>query len=241
MNKVQTESREQSAADQAYEQLRKMAITYHFRPNERLNEVTLSKQLNVSRTPLREALNRLAMEGFLGSGPTRGFYCRPLDAKEIFDLYELRCELEVANVRLVCERASEAQLEELHNFVHTIGKKRAEMDVMDQLRIDEEFHERLSRLGGNGEVSRVLENINARIQFARWIDMEGRLSHTDTEHQELVALLRKRDADACADLMRDHISRRLDQIVEVIKEGFARIYMRETPDPRKSMKEETEA
>lgn len=225
MNLKKRKSRAQSSADRAYERLRKMAVTYQFRPSERLNEVWLSKQFKVSRTPLREALNRLAMEGFLSTGPNRGFYCRPLDAKEIFDLYELRCELEVANVRMVCERVRDEQLEELESFVLTIGKKRADMDVMDQLRIDEEFHERLARLSGNGEVARVLENVNARIQFARWIDMDGRLSHTDTEHRQIVEKLKKRDADGCAELMRAHISRRLDQIVEVIKEGFARIYM----------------
>ena len=225
MNLKKKNLRAQSSADRAYERLRKMAVTYQFRPSERLNEVWLSKQFKVSRTPLREALNRLAMEGFISSGPNRGFYCRPLDAKEIFDLYELRCELEVANVRMVCERAKDEQLLELESFVLTIGKKRVEMDVMDQLRIDEEFHERLARLSGNGEVTRVLENVNARIQFARWIDMDGRLSHTDTEHRQIVEKLKQRDVEGCEELMRSHISRRLDQIVEVIKEGFARIYM----------------
>lgn len=214
-----------SSADHAYAKLRQMAVTYQFRPGERLNEVWLSKQLKVSRTPLREALNRLTTEGFLRSSRNRGFYCRPLDAKEIFDLYEMRCEVEVASVRFACARATDEQIRELELFSKTSGKKRADMDVMDQLRLDEEFHERLATISGNSEILRILENVNARIQFARWIDMEGRLPHTDGEHVEIIDLLKKRDADGCAKLMRSHISRRLDQIVEVIKEGFARIYI----------------
>lgn len=225
MNAPKRKSRTHSSAARTYEQLRHMAITYKFRPGERLNEVWLSKQLKVSRTPLREALNRLTMEGFLRSGHNRGFYCRPLDAKEIFDLYELRCEIEVTSVRLACERATDEQIRELENFVQTSGKKRADMDVMDQLLIDEEFHERLARISGNSEILRILENVNARIHFARWIDMEGRLPYTDSEHVQIVRKLKKRDTDGCTALMRSHISRRLDQIVEVIKEGFARIYI----------------
>src|SRR5690606_8809543 len=83
------------SADRVYEQIKSMAITYRFRPGERINEVDLARQLNVSRTPLREALNRLATEGFLTTAPNRGFFGRPLDTKAVFDLYEFRRCLEV--------------------------------------------------------------------------------------------------------------------------------------------------
>ena len=66
-----------------------MAITYCLRPGERINEVELARALNVSRTPLREALNRLVMEGFLTSRLNKGFFARSLDANEVFQLDHL--------------------------------------------------------------------------------------------------------------------------------------------------------
>lgn len=215
----------EGSAARAYRELREMAMMYRFRPGERINEVALAKQLQVSRTPLREALSRLASEGFIESGE-RGFWARPLDAKQAFDLYELRRELEMSNARFVCERASERELRELWDYCDTMGRKRFSCDVFRQLSVDEEFHERIALLSKNGENLRLLQNINARIRFVRWIDMGGRLAETDSEHRAIAERLLARDSEAAVDLMRRHITRRLDQIVEVIKEGYARIYMK---------------
>src|ERR1700743_403542 len=88
-----------SIVDRVYEQLKAMAISYEFKPGERLNEGELAKRLGVSRTPLREALNRLNTEGFLRFTPGKGFFCRELDAHEIFALYALRQSIEVAGER----------------------------------------------------------------------------------------------------------------------------------------------
>jgi len=94
-----------SVVDKVYDELKAMAINYALRPGERLNEIELSKRLGVSRTPLREALNRLSTEGFLRFIPGRGFYCRELNPKEIFDLFELRKAIEISGVRLSTHRA----------------------------------------------------------------------------------------------------------------------------------------
>src|ERR1700752_1900901 len=89
-----------SIVDRVYEHLKAMAVSYEFKPGERLTEGELARHLGLSRTPLREALNRLNTEGFLRFTPGKGFFCRELDAHEIFDLYELRKSIEVASVRL---------------------------------------------------------------------------------------------------------------------------------------------
>ena len=213
-------------AERAYEQLRTMAITYQFRPLERLAEADLVKRLKVSRTPIREALNRLVTEGFLVFTPNRGFQCRPLDAKEIFDLYEVRRSLEVAAARLAVERATDEELQELGAFLKTSRAAPEGASVVDLVGLDEAFHERIATLSRNGELLHILRNINARIRFCRWIDMEnGRRQATQTEHAEMLEALMARDADRCAAAMNGHITRRLDQIVDVIREGYARIYM----------------
>lgn len=214
-----------TAATRAYRELRDRAVMFRIPPGMPIKEVGLAKELNVSRTPLREALNRLASEGFIEATPSKGFTGRSLDPKEIFDLYELRVELEVLAARLACERATDEDLRRLSSFCRTEGQKRFHDRVSVQLKVDEEFHESIARLSGNAQLERVLRNTNARIRFVRWIDMEGRLHTTDDEHQRIVDALESRDADQCAELLRGHIQRRMDQIRDVIKEGFARIYM----------------
>lgn len=217
-----------------YEQIKSMAMTYHFRPGERLNEIELAKVLNVSRTPVREALNRLVTEGYLTHAVNKGFSARPLDAKQVYDLYELRCLMESSAVRLTCERATDEELAALEASVRS-SQRSSHADragdyshALEHLRVDEAFHETIARLGRNGEYLSWLQNINGRIHYVRWIDMQnGRRRHTQTEHLEIARAIRRRDAAAAAELIRNHIARRLDQIVDVIKAGYAEIYTRD--------------
>jgi DNA-binding GntR family transcriptional regulator len=213
------------SADRVHEQVKAMAVTFHLRPSERINEVELARQLGVSRTPLREALNRLAAEGFLIATANRGYTVRPLDPRRVLTLYEYRALLETGALRLACERASDEALADLAAFA---ARSRDEPDddaqALRLLSLDEQFHESLARLSDNEEILRSLRSLNERVRFIRWIDMRNRRGTTQDEHLRIVAHLRRRDADAAAALMQTHIARRLDQISEMIRAGFAEIY-----------------
>lgn len=207
-----------------YDKLRVKAIGHDFLPGERLNEVELAREFGVSRTPLREALSRLTTEGFLRSIPGKGFFFRELDPKEIFDLYETRAAIEVAAVRLAVQRATTEQVNALAKMVDEAAALQ-DCDVSDLIAQDETFHTRLIELAGNSEMSRVVANINARIQFVRWINVDKptkRATHKD--HKAVVQALRQRDAEACASLLQKHISRRLDEIIEATHRRIAQIY-----------------
>jgi DNA-binding GntR family transcriptional regulator len=125
-------------SERAYEQLKAMAVTYQLRPGERLAELDLAKR-------------RLVTEGFLTFTPNRGFQCRPLDAKEIFDLYEVRRSLEAASARLAVERASDDELEDLARFLERSRAVPEMTTVMELVRLDEEFHERIAVLSRNAD------------------------------------------------------------------------------------------
>lgn len=214
-------------SDRVYDSIKGMAVTFEFRPGERINEIEIARRLDVSRTPVREALNRLVTEGFLTTEPNKGFYGRSLDARQVFDLYEFRCAIEVANIRLACERATEDDLRAIEKLVKESRDEEDDVHAHRLLRLDEQFHETLAGLTHNDEFMRTLKSVNSRIHFVRWIDMQkGRRKHTQAEHLEIVRALRRRDAARCADLIRGHISRRLDQIVDVIRTGFGEIYTR---------------
>lgn len=215
-----------STVDKLYDQLASMAIGYAFKPGERLNEVALARQLGVSRTPLREALNRLVVEKLLRFLPGKGFFCRDLDVQEVFALYELRKAIEVAGVQLAVCRASDKAIAAVAAFLEDTGPEPGDRSIAALVDLDESFHEQVLALSGNVEMLRVLRNINTRIRFVRWVDLHraDRL-RSQREHRAVVDALMARDGAACAALLERHIDRRQDQITAAIREGYARIYM----------------
>jgi DNA-binding GntR family transcriptional regulator len=222
----QIELSSDSVVDRVYGQLKAMTVSYGFKPGERLNEGDIAKRLGVSRTPLREALNRLNTEGFLRVTPGKGFFCRELNAHEIFDLYELRKSIEVASIRLAVRRAKDEDVDALLAFLDATGPDPGERTSVELVELDETFHERLMATSNNAEMLRVLRNVNARIRFVRWIDMDRiNRSNTQAEHRAVLLGVKDRDETTCVSVLEKHIDRRLDQITSAIKEGYAQIYM----------------
>ena len=211
--------------------LRDMAISYQFKPGERLSESELAERLGVSRTPVREALARLVMDGFLVPA-SRGYMQRTLDVKESLDMYEARVAIERECVRLAIERATDAQLGEALAYLEQNQRVPADTPMERLVDIDEGFHLRLADMAGNAELRRMLCSLNERIRFIRWIDMEsvGRAS-TQQEHLEILRAIRARDPAASERLMAAHIGLRREQIVDAIARGLARIYLPQEPTP----------
>lgn len=203
--------------------LREMAISCQLKPGERLSEIELAARLGVSRTPVREALNRLVTEGFL-QPCSRGFMRRPLDVQETLDLYEARVAVERECLRLALLRGTPEQLDEAQTFLNHSRAVSVDTPMAELVALDEAFHRRLAAMSGNAELQRMLASLNDRIRFLRWIDMEhvGRDS-TQQEHQSILEALRRRDACAAEQHLSDHIVLRRDQIAEAIRLTLARL------------------
>jgi DNA-binding GntR family transcriptional regulator len=215
-----------SIVGRVYERVKAMAVAYELKPGERLNEVEIARRLGASRTPLREALNRLSAEGLLRFEPGKGYFCRDLEVDEIFQLYELRKTIEVAAVRLAAERARDEDIDALLGFLAETGPDPGSRTTFELVHLDETFHERLLAMSGNLQMLRVLANVNARIRFVRWIDMDRRdRRKTQTEHRDVLRALKRRDIGACVALLEKHIDRRVDDVTAALKEGYAQIYM----------------
>lgn len=212
-------------AKNLYLTVRNMAIAFEFKPGERINEVNLASRLGASRTPLREALNRLVAEGFLLMEQGRGFFCRDLKPREMSELYQFRAVIEVAAVRLACEQATEQEVAELANFLDETGPEDGGRSSAELVELDEIFHQKIMLLSRNMEMCRTLENINARIRYFRWVDMDSKREGTQLEHRKIIQALMERDADSAAHYMNAHIDKRLDQITAAIKESYSRIYL----------------
>ncbi len=212
--------------DDIYDQVKAMTVSFRLRPGDRLNEVALSKELGVSRTPLREALNRLVAERMFDFRPGQGFFCRPLDAQSVFDLFELRQIIEVAAVRAACTKATDQELQTLKDELYTTGLDITGLTVEEATSRDEAFHLGIARLSGNRELLQTLTRINERIRYIRWISMSlDRVQRSKGEHKQVMQALLNRDADAAAAVLGAHIAKRMDQVQDAVRHGISSIYM----------------
>ncbi|MCC2113122.1 MAG: GntR family transcriptional regulator [Hyphomicrobiales bacterium] len=216
-----------SNAERLYEAVRDMAIAFDLKPGERIVEGALAEQLGASRTPLREALNRLVAENYVVFRPGVGFFCRDLDPKEIFDLYELRLILEAAAADLACARADDAEIADVIARHQSWITGYAASTTQELVANDEAFHEDIASLSGNRELVLRLRNINGRIRFVRWIDADAHLATTRGEHGKLLEALKRRDKEACRNTLFNHIAKRQDQVMDAVRACLSRIYMPE--------------
>lgn len=213
-----------SMVEAAYERLLLMINEFEIKPGERINEVAVAKKLGISRTPLREALNRLAIEGFLTIRAARGFFCRDLDPSETMHLYQLRAIIEVAAVRLATDRAAADELASLAQFLKTSSSSDS-YSIDEQVAFDEGFHEEIVSLSGNTEMIRLMKSLNQRIRPLRWIYLHRGRPTTQAEHRQILAAMMSKDADKAAELMETHIIRRRDEIEEAIRHIYGEIYV----------------
>jgi DNA-binding GntR family transcriptional regulator len=215
-----------NSVERAYEALRAMAVQFDLKPGERLNEVEIARQLDMSRAPLREAMNRLVTEGLLTVVPNQGFSCRKLSASEIASLYEVRADLEAAGAKAAALRARRGEVEELDRYWRDVRVKQDKTPIETLVARDEEFHLRLAALSGNRERVRMLDNINARIHFVRRINLEtpARLKESFAEHEAILARLLQGDGDGAAEVIRSHLALSAEEAAITIREGLARIY-----------------
>ena len=218
-------ARSADSVDRVYRTASQRAINWRFPPGERINEVALARELGVSRTPVREALNRLASDGFVRFVPNRGFLARDLTPELVRDLYELRAAIEVAAVRLACERASDEGIAKLARAWNT-ATENASARRLDRLTTaDEAFHRGVSRLSGNEQLEATLERVNAQIRYFRHVDQESpdRLQRTHLEHAQVLEYLARRDARRAGDLVERHIVLSRERAIAVTEQVIARI------------------
>ena len=215
-----------NSVNRAYRVLREKSVRFSFKPGERLNELELARQLGMSRAPVREAMNRLVTEGLLTVIPNQGFSCRKLSASEITSLYAVRADLEVGGVQEAVRQKDPTAVLAIAAYWDDVLTQAETLPIDDLVARDEEFHLKIASLGGNLERVRLLDHINARIQFIRRINLENDTRRHDgfAEHHQLLRHLLSGDEKAAANLIRNHLILNLDQAMEAVRLGLARIY-----------------
>jgi DNA-binding GntR family transcriptional regulator len=193
-------------ADQAYAGLKQMIFDFELMPGDRCSESELAQRLKVSRTPLRQALQRLEREGFLQVIPKIGWQVAPLDFDTFDELYDLRVLIECHAAQHLAEAEERTPLKALAEVWLAPPEERL-ADAGEVGRLDEQFHALLVQGSGNREMARVHRQITERIRIIRRLDFTkpARVEATYDEHARILRAITRRRGDEAQRLLRAHI------------------------------------
>ncbi|ACX53173.1 transcriptional regulator, GntR family [Ammonifex degensii KC4] len=193
--------------DVVFESLREAIIKGILKPGERLMELQLAEELGVSRTPVREALRKLELEGLVVMLPRRGAYVAGLSAKDIADIFEVRAALEALAAGLAAERITEEELEALERSLVELAEVMETNDLEAIVSLDTRFHEIIYRASRNDRLVQIISNLQDQIHRFRLTTLSrpGRTRETIEEHKKIVEAISERQAELAAQLAREHI------------------------------------
>ena len=209
-----------------YDRIREMAISYEFLPDENINEESLARDLGVSRSPVRDALNRLVTEQLIAFRPNYGFFARSLTDTELFDLAETRLCLELDAIRHAFERGTKDEAQELLAFWQDVDSRLSITDPKKTAYADEEFHLRIFKMARNAVSISMIETINARIRFIREIEIETpiREGADFTEHFNVANALIDGNRETGIAAMQRHLKFTRENAQAILREGIIRVY-----------------
>jgi DNA-binding GntR family transcriptional regulator len=193
-------------AEQAYDCIKQLIFDFTLMPGDRFSESELSQRVQVSRTPLRQALQRLEREGFLLVFPKLGWQVAPLDFDQFDEIYDLRVLIECHAAQALCEAESRDALEPLAAvWLAPAADRSTDPDAVRDL--DEQFHHLLVQAAGNREMVRVHREITDRIRIIRRLDFTKptRVDATYEEHARILRAITRRRAEEAQRLLRAHI------------------------------------
>lgn len=189
------------------------------KPRERLMEIQLAEELGVSRTPIREALRKLELEGFIVMVPRKGAYVADISFKDIADVFEIRTALEGLAAGLAAERITDEELEAMER--HLVEKADAifRQDMERLIEVDTKFHEAIYKASRNQRLWTIINNLREQIQRFRTTSLAypGRMQQSLNEHRHLVEAIQARDPQLARQLAQEHIENAEQSMIESIK------------------------
>jgi DNA-binding GntR family transcriptional regulator len=193
-------------------------------PRERLMEIQMADELGVSRTPIREALRKLELEGFIVMVPRKGAYVADLSFKDIADVFEIRAALEGLAAGLAAERITEEELEVMERLLVEKQEAITNNDIGKLVEVDTKFHEMLYKASRNERLSSIISNLREQIQRFRLTSLSfpGRMKESLEEHKKIVEAIQSRDIQIARHLAQEHIENAEHVLIECLKkEGLS--------------------
>jgi DNA-binding GntR family transcriptional regulator len=194
-----------SRSELVYQKLRNAIASGELAPGQRVMELEVAEWLNVSRTPVREALRRLESDGMLEVEPRTGLVVSSITREAMLELYVMREVLESTAARLCTERASEVEIMALEEL--TKREERAQADYEALVRLNRLFHDTIHRAAHNRYLEKSLSAVNDSMCLLGKSQMliPARAKEARAEHAELFNAIRTRDADGAERIARKHV------------------------------------
>lgn len=203
------------------EAIREAIMNGSLQPRERLMEIQLAEELGVSRTPVREALRKLELEGFIVMVPRKGAYVSDLSMKDIADVFEIRAALEGLAGGLAAERITEEELEAMERMLVEKGEAINKNDIDKLVEVDTKFHEAMYKASRNERLFPIISNLREQIQRFRLtsLSVPGRKQESLEEHRNILEAIQARDVQLARQLAQEHIENAENVLIDSLKKG----------------------
>ncbi len=203
------------------EAIREAITNGSLQPRERLMEIQLAEELGVSRTPVREALRKLELEGFIVMVPRKGAYVADLSMKDIADVFEIRAALEALAAGLAAERITEEELDNMERLLAEKGEAIFQNDIDKLVEADTKFHEAMYKASRNERLTVIISNLREQIQRLRLtsLSVPGRMKESLDEHRNILEAIQARNAKLASALAQEHIENAENVLIISLKKG----------------------
>ncbi|NLY48728.1 MAG: GntR family transcriptional regulator [Clostridiales bacterium] len=201
-----------------YNTIRDKILSGEYKENEELKENALASELGVSRTPVREALRQLELEGLVNIIPNKGAYVTGITKKDIYDIYTIRSYLEGLCARWACKNITNAQIEALEEILY-LSDFHARRSHFDQLvELDNKFHDLLYKASGSKILDHVLSDFHQYVERVRKVSLSRpyRAVQSSKEHAAIVEAIKKRDGALAETLAQEHMKNTIKYITEQV-------------------------
>jgi len=207
-----------SLGESVFLRLEEEILNGSLKPGDTLTEISLSKRMGVSRTPLRAAIHALAEEGLVEVTPNRGAVVVGVGVDDLVDIYKIRMRLEGIAASLAAQRITEDALKKLEESVELSEFYLAKNDCDHLKELDSEFHSIIYKSSGSRHLSKILTELHRNIRSYRKMSLTvpSRLRASVEEHKGILRSIRARDEKEAERLAVEHISSALDNLLGVI-------------------------
>ncbi len=204
-----------SLADQVYEQLETDILKGKYARGEILTELKISEALGVSRTPVREALRRLAAEHIIEEG-SRGCTVLGINLDDLCDIYEIRCQIEGMAAARAAQRINDEQIAKIKELIDLQEFYAAKKNADSLESIDNEFHQLIYQYSGSNVIYTTLMPLHKKIQKYRKASVENemRAEHSYEEHKAIYEALKNRDSKEANEKMTEHVKNAYKHIIK---------------------------
>jgi len=202
-----------------FDTLREAIIIGELKPGQRLMEVHLAEKMGVSRTPVREAIRKLELEGLVNMIPRKGAHVADLSIKEIMDVLEVRASLDSLATGLAAVRINDDELKSLKNAHEQFLKYAEKNNLQGAIKKDVEFHDIIYAASKNEKLLQILGNLREQVHRYRVIYLKEQHNYKEIikEHNEIIEALSAKDEKLASVTAARHIKTQQDAIINALK------------------------